>query len=143
MFTSQFDGNSAFSGGGFMSSQSSQGIDSGFSPAKSRETPAHIPVTVKQIKEASHSGDEKPKFVVGSVDVSNVTVVGLVSGKAVRVTDVGFTLDDGTGRINCNRWINEGHDSKEMENIEDGMYVRVNGHIRSFQGKRQIAAFSA
>jgi replication factor A2 len=31
-------------------------------------------------------------------------VVGMVSGKAERETDVTFTLDDGTGRIDFIRW---------------------------------------
>jgi replication factor A2 len=31
-------------------------------------------------------------------------VVGMVSGKAERATDVTFTLDDGTGRIDFIRW---------------------------------------
>lgn len=30
--------------------------------------------------------------------------MGMVFNKAERVTDVGFMLDDGTGRIDCNRW---------------------------------------
>lgn len=31
-------------------------------------------------------------------------LVGLVFEKTERVTDVSFTLDDGTGRIDCHRW---------------------------------------
>jgi replication factor A2 len=33
-----------------------------------------------------------------------IRVVGTVSGKAERATDVSFTLDDGTGRIDFIRW---------------------------------------
>lgn len=28
----------------------------------------------------------------------------MVSSRAERVTDIAFILDDGTGRIDCNRW---------------------------------------
>ena len=38
------------------------------------------------------------------VPVWQVTLVGLVTSKVERVTDVSFTLDDGTGRIDINRW---------------------------------------
>ncbi|GMY17743.1 replication protein A 32 kDa subunit A [Fagus crenata] len=143
MFSStQFDSTSAFNGGGFLFSQQTQPSDSTPSPAKSRETHGLVPVTVKQIREASQSGDEKSNFVINGVDVVNVTVVGMVFDKAGRNTDVAFALDDGTGRIKCRRWLNENFDTIEMEEILDGMYVRVNGHLKSFQGVKQLAAFS-
>lgn len=135
MFSSQFD---PFSGG-FSSSQST---DSGVSSAKSRDTQGLIPVTVKQISEASHSGDDKSNFQIDGVDVTNITLVGMVFDKSERVTDVSFALDDGTGRIECKRWVNEAFDTREMENISDGIYVRLNGHLRSSGGNRQLVAFS-
>ncbi|KAJ9689441.1 hypothetical protein PVL29_014900 [Vitis rotundifolia] len=139
---SQFDGNAAFSGGGFMPSQATQAAEHAFSPARNRDTQALLPLTVKQISEAFLSSDDKSNFLIDGVEVNNVTLVGMVFNKAERVTDVGFTLDDGTGRIDCNRWVNEAVDSKEMEGILDGMYVRVHGHLKGFQGKRHLNAFS-
>ncbi|KAG2691678.1 hypothetical protein I3843_08G019700 [Carya illinoinensis] len=140
--SSQFDAVSAFPGGGSMLSQQSQPTDSPFSSAKSRETQGLVPVTVKQISEASQYGDEKSNFVINGVDVANVTVVGMVFDKAGRNTDIGFSVDDGTGRIGCRRWMNENFDTIEMEEILDGMYVRVNGHLKSFKGVKQLVAFS-
>lgn len=101
-----------------------------------------MPVTVKQISEASQSGDEKSNFAINGVDLNNVTLVGMVYEKVERNTDVNFVLDDGTGRIKCRRWVNETFDTKEMEQVKDGMYVRVYGHLKSFQGVRQLVAFS-
>ncbi|XAR70715.1 hypothetical protein NMG60_11027675 [Bertholletia excelsa] len=135
MFSSQFDG-------GFPSSQSTQATDAASSLASNRETHGVVPVTVKQISEASHSGDDKSNFAINGVDVVNVTLVGIVFNKAARVTDVAFVLDDGTGRIDCNRWVNEAFDTKEMEDIKEGIYVRVNGRLKSFQNKRHLVAFS-
>lgn len=37
-----------------------------------REAPGLVPVTVKQISEASHSGEEKANFVINGVDITNV-----------------------------------------------------------------------
>ncbi|XP_059637317.1 replication protein A 32 kDa subunit B-like isoform X2 [Cornus florida] len=142
MYASQFDGNAAFSGGGFMPSQATQSADPSFSPAKNRDSQPLLPLTVKQISEAFQSSDDKSNFLIDGVDVNNVTLVGMVLNKAERVTDVSFAIDDGTGRIDCNRWVNEAVDTKEMEAILDGMYVRVHGHLKGFQGKRQLVVFS-
>ncbi|KAL5559372.1 hypothetical protein UlMin_035583 [Ulmus minor] len=139
---SQFDVTSAFSGGGFMPSQGTQQNDATPSPAKARDSHGLVPVTVKMISEGQHSGDEKSNFIIHGVDASNVTMVGMVLNKAERNTDVSLTLDDGTGRIECRRWVNENFDSREMEEIQDGMYVRVNGHMKTFQGVQQLVAFS-
>ncbi|XP_014503754.1 replication protein A 32 kDa subunit A isoform X1 [Vigna radiata var. radiata] len=140
--SSQFDVTTGFSGGGFMSSQPSNFNDSSPAPPKSRETQGLVPVTVKQISEASQTGDEKSNFVINGVDLNNVTLVGMAFEKVERNTDVNFVLDDGTGRIKCRRWVNETFDTKEMEEVMNGMYVRVFGHLKSFQGVRQLVAFS-
>ncbi|KAL6965776.1 hypothetical protein U1Q18_036832 [Sarracenia purpurea var. burkii] len=142
MYASQFDGNAAFGGGGFMPSQATQTADTSFSPAKNRDTQPLIPLTVKQISQALQSSDDKSNFIIDGVDVNNVTLVGKVFNKAERVTDVSFVIDDGTGRIECSRWVNEAVDTKEMDGISDGMYVRVHGHLKGFQGKKQLMVFS-
>ncbi|KAG4970110.1 hypothetical protein JHK85_036531 [Glycine max] len=91
---SQFDGNAAFSGGGFMPSQTTQGPDSSFVPSKNRDAQSLLPLTVKQIYDASQSSDDKINLIIDGVDVTNVTLVGRVSNKAGRITDVTFVLDD-------------------------------------------------
>ncbi|KAL3745726.1 hypothetical protein ACJRO7_014790 [Eucalyptus globulus] len=132
---SQFDG--------FVPSQSTQSADSASpNPAKNWGTQGLVPVTVKQLSGALQSGDEKSNFSIDGVDVTNVTLVGMVSEMTARVTDVSFALDDGTGRVECRRWVNESSDTKEMEEIHDGLYVRLVGHLRSSQGKKQLAAFA-
>ncbi|XP_057434601.1 replication protein A 32 kDa subunit A [Lotus japonicus] len=140
--STNFDANSAFSGGGFMTTDSSHHSDSSPAPLKSRDTQGLVPVTVRQISEASHSGDDKSNFVINGVGLTNVTLVGMVFEKVEKNTEVNFVLDDGTGRIKCRRWVNETYDTKEMDQIQDGMYVRLYGHLKSFQGVRQLVAFS-
>ncbi|KAK8545363.1 hypothetical protein V6N13_066649 [Hibiscus sabdariffa] len=113
------------------------------SPARlSRDTQGLVPATVKMISEASQSGDEKSNFIIDGVDVANVTAVGMAFNKNSRPSDIRFQLDDGTGRIECIRWITEKIDTREMDALEDGTYVRVNGHLQSYQGKKQLSAFS-
>lgn len=125
-----------------MPSQATQTVDPSFSPAKNRDMQALLPLTVKQMNEAVLSNDEKSNFLIDGVDVNNVTLVGMVFNKAERVTDVAFVLDDGTGCINCNKWVNEPMDTKEIEGITDGIYVRIHGHLKGFQGKKNLNVFS-
>lgn len=143
MYASQFDGVAAFSGGGFMPSQATQSAaEPSSSVSKNRETQGLLPLTVRQISEAFSSSSENSNFVIDGVDVNNVTLVGILFNKAERVTDIAFELDDGTGRIECNRWVNEAVDTKEVEAIRNGMYIRLHGHLKGFQGKRHLVAFS-
>ncbi|KAJ1433479.1 Nucleic acid-binding, OB-fold [Sesbania bispinosa] len=104
MYSSQFDGNAAFSGGGFMPSQATQGPDTSPFPSKNRDAQSLLPLTIKQIHDAAQSSDDKANLIIDGVDVNNVTLVGRVCNKAGRITDVTFVLDDGTGRIECNKW---------------------------------------
>ncbi|KAH7293791.1 hypothetical protein KP509_28G042500 [Ceratopteris richardii] len=102
-----------------------------------------LPLTVKQISEAAQNSSDDT-FYIDGIDVNNVTILGMVHNKEERSTDVSFLLDDGTGRVEVKRWI-DGQDTFENEQIaalQDGVYVRVHGHLRSFQGKRNIVAFS-
>ncbi|KAF7838960.1 replication protein A 32 kDa subunit B-like [Senna tora] len=142
MHSSEFDGAAAFAGGGFMPSQETQDPDSSFYSSKNRDAQALLPLTVKQISDAFQSSDDKSNVIIDGVDVNNVTLVGRVCNKAERITDVAFVLDDGTGRIECNKWLQEAVDSIEVEGISDGMYVRLHGHLKGFQGKMTVNVFS-
>ncbi|XP_076884780.1 replication protein A 32 kDa subunit B [Bidens hawaiensis] len=142
MHGNDFDGAAAFSGGGYMPSQATQTVDPLPSAlSKHRETQTLIPLTVKQISKAMLSNDDKVNFLIDGVDCNNVKLVGRMINKVERVTDISFVLDDGTGRIECNRWAQEQIDTKEMESIMEGMYVRIHGQLKSFQGKRQLVVF--
>ncbi|KAL0302245.1 UNVERIFIED_CONTAM: Replication protein A subunit A [Sesamum angustifolium] len=136
--SSQFD-TMAGGGGAFVSSQSA---DPSPASAKSRDNQPMYPVTVKQIIEATPSTDDKPNFLIDGVDVYNVKVIGMVFDKSERLTDVSFVIDDGTGRIGCHRWVNDPHDTSEVEGLTDGIYVRIHGHLRSFQGKKQLVVYA-
>ncbi|KAG8372372.1 hypothetical protein BUALT_Bualt12G0059400 [Buddleja alternifolia] len=132
--SSQFDG--------FVSTQSTQSTDPSPTSAKSRDDQPMYPVTVKQIIEATPSADDKSNFVIEGVDVYNVKLVGMVYNKSERVTDVSFVIDDGTGRFGCNRWVNDSQDTKEVEGLTDESYVRIHGHLKSFQGKKQVVVYA-
>ncbi|KAG6485281.1 hypothetical protein ZIOFF_053815 [Zingiber officinale] len=136
MFSSQIEG------GGFGLSQSSQNPDSGFS--KNRGATGLLPLTVKQISAAFDAADDKSSIKVDGADATNIRLLGLVMNKAERATDVHFTLDDGTGRIDVIRWqeVNDASDANETAVIQNGTYVSVSGSLKGFQDKKRAVAFS-
>ncbi|XP_035846143.1 replication protein A 32 kDa subunit B [Helianthus annuus] len=140
MYDHEFDGAAAFSGGGFMPPPATQTADP--SPSvftKKRET--LLPLTVNQINKALLLNDDKVNFLIDGVDVNNVKLVGMVLNKAEGVNDIRFVLDDGTGRIDCLKWVNEPVDIKEMEPVMKGVYVRVHGQLKGLQGKQHLMVF--
>ncbi|GAB2225869.1 hypothetical protein Droror1_Dr00021639 [Drosera rotundifolia] len=88
-----------------MPSQATQAPDSSFSFSKPCEAQGLTSLTVKQIGEAQLSASERGNFIIDGVDVNNVKVVGMVLNRVERTTDVGFVIDDGTGRIDIHRWV--------------------------------------
>lgn len=142
------DGSMLFAGGGFMPTQSATILSSdvnsggGTRPGGSQDSGLQ-PLTVKMISQATQRpGDDI--FYIDGVDVNNVTLVGMVHNKEERNIDTSFFLDDSTGRIQVKRWIDgqDSHEFTEMQAVKNGMYVRVHGHLRTFQNKLHVVAFS-
>nr|CAB3451578.1 unnamed protein product [Digitaria exilis] len=84
----------------------SQNAADSTTPFKMRGASGTMPLTVKQIADAHQSGtgEKGAPFVVDGVETANIRLVGMVNGKTERNTDVSFTLDDGTGRLDFIRW---------------------------------------
>ncbi|XP_008645968.1 replication protein A 32 kDa subunit B isoform X3 [Zea mays] len=133
--------NALFGGGGFMPSQSTVVPEnSGLSKGRSAQT--LLPLTVKQTMDAAQTSGDRSNFAINGVEVSTIRLVGRMLGKVERVTDVVFTLDDGTGKIDVNRWENEASDAKEMADANNENYVIVIGGLKGFQGKRHVVAYA-
>ncbi|EOY31873.1 Replication protein A, subunit RPA32, putative isoform 3 [Theobroma cacao] len=128
MQANEFDGNAAFSGGGFMPSQATQTTAdrSSFSSSKNSDARCLIPLTVKQLKDLSRGGESG--ISIDGVDVNNIVLVGMVSKIDNAVSDCTFRVDDGTGWVECTKWV--------------GMYVRVYGQLKSIQSRRTLHTFS-
>ncbi|XP_039807850.1 replication protein A 32 kDa subunit A-like isoform X2 [Panicum virgatum] len=125
-------------------SQSQNAAADATAPSKMRGASSTTPLTVKQIADAHQSanGDKGAPFVVDGVETANIRLVGMVNGKAERTTDVSFTLDDGTGRLDFIRWVNDASDSSETAAIQNGMYISVIGSIKGLQERKRATAFS-
>ncbi|OMO86924.1 Nucleic acid binding, tRNA/helicase-type [Corchorus capsularis] len=140
MQANEFDGNAAFSGGGFMPSESTQTApDRPFSSSKNSDARCLIPLTVKQLKDLSRGGESG--ICIDGVDVNNIVLVGMVTKIDNAVSDCTFRVDDGTGWVECTKWIHEQVDSAEVDKILVGMYVRVYGQLKSIQSRRTLHTF--
>ncbi|XP_039005009.1 replication protein A 32 kDa subunit B-like isoform X2 [Hibiscus syriacus] len=141
MQSNEFDGNAAFSGGGFMPSQATQTApDRPSSSSKNSDARCLLPLTVKQLMDLSRGGESD--ISIEGVDVNNIVLVGRVSKIDNAVSECTFRVDDGTGWVECTKWVHEHIDSVEVDAISVGMYVRVYGQLKSIHGRRTVHTFS-
>lgn len=131
-----------FSPSQFTSSQNAAADST--TPSKMRGASSTMPLTVKQVVDAQQSGtgDKGAPFIVNGVEMANIRLVGMVNAKVERTTDVTFTLDDGTGRLDFIRWVNDASDSFETAAIQNGMYIAVIGSLKGLQERKRATAFS-
>lgn len=100
-------------------------------------------LTIKQLNDSEDSNDS---FVLESREISKVWVYGRVLAVDIKPVNVTYTIDDGTGRIDCTVWIQAATETvnaqEQRENIKEDMYVKVIGQLRTFSNKRQLSVFS-
>eukprot|EP00877_Chromochloris_zofingiensis_P013461 jgi/Chrzof1/8369/Cz03g08020.t1 len=148
MFGGGFDSHQ-FAGGGFM--PTSQGQDAAYGggtvQAKPRNQGSQTlrAVTIRQlVKNIADTDDDN--YRVDGVELHNVTVVG----KVLHVHDsnmrLNITIHDGTGEVEISHWISTDDGDSEVYNKKaewrPGVYIRAYGHVRSFDRKKSIQAFS-
>ncbi|CAH2069179.1 unnamed protein product, partial [Thlaspi arvense] len=106
---------------------------------KNRDVSTLLPLTLKQLNSVSTNGESN--FSIDGVDINTVAIVGRVARMENIITQVDFVVDDGTGCIEYNCWCYERQET-EVEAVRLGMYVRLHGHLKNFQGKRSVNVFS-
>jgi len=103
-----------------------------------------VPVTTAQILTAKHDDEV---FISGNVELSQVTFVGLIASLNETATRIDYLIDDMTGPPLEVKQFNH-NDADENDQAQNGVslalpvntYVRVNGLIRAFGGKRSVNA---
>nr|XP_002740859.2 PREDICTED: replication protein A 32 kDa subunit-like [Saccoglossus kowalevskii] len=129
-------------GGGFMNSPGGFSSPMQGSQEKSRGRRAQnlMPVTVAELINLT---DDELK--IGDIEVSMVTVVGLVRSVQQAPTNILYKLDDMSGpTMDVRKWVDSDDSSGDVDGaqpIPENTYVRVIGQLRSFGGKRNISAF--
>jgi len=126
---------------------SQAGGDTGVSPTQTgkRETKSEslMPLTVKQLHQALENASVDEAFKVNGEDVNNLTLVGKIVSSQESSTSLQYTIDDGTGTVQVRFWLDDDSDSRSQSaEWTVGSYIRVYGHLRTFQGNRSVVAFS-
>lgn len=101
-----------------------------------------LPVTVAEVLNAVQTDD---KFFTGEIEVSQITMIGLVTSVKESPTRIDYEIDDMTGPpISVKQFVDNDEslpDSERAQPMRENTYVRVCGHVRSIGGKRIVAAF--
>ncbi|XP_028675301.2 replication protein A 32 kDa subunit [Erpetoichthys calabaricus] len=120
--------------GGFGSPAATQG------EKKSRSRAQQIiPCTVSQLLSASQTDEV---FRIGDVELSQVSIVGLIRNAEKAPTNILYKVDDMTSSLmDVRQWVDTDEAGSESIVIPPGTYVKVTGHLRSFQGKKSLVAF--
>lgn len=122
--------------GGFASPAASQG---GEKKGRTRATQI-IPCTVSQLMSASQVDEA---FRVGEVEVTQVTIVGIIRSTDKSMTNIQYKVDDMTGApMDVKQWVDTEDPSVDSTVLPPGTYVKVSGNLRSFQNHRSVVAFS-
>ncbi|XP_043301664.1 replication protein A 32 kDa subunit isoform X1 [Cervus canadensis] len=134
--TSSFGGASSYtqSPGGFGSPTASQ------AEKKSRARAQHIvPCTISQLLSATLVDEV---FRIGNVEISQVTIVGIIRNAEKAATNIVYKIDDMTAApMDVRQWVDTDDASSENTVVPPETYVKVAGHLRSFQNKKSLVAF--
>ena len=93
-------------------------------------------MTIKQIVDAEEPYPDA-NFRIDGVEVTQVTLVGMVRAVSPQTTNVTLRLDDGTGTVEVKQWLDS---DKPVPEFPLEQYVRVWGRLKSYNSKRHVGA---
>lgn len=130
------DGDAGNLGGGFFEG----GGDNKSSEKKvSKDRLSVIPTSIKQLLLAQNKGDS---FIYDSTELFTVKLIGLVKSVNIHATNKVFEIDDGSGSIECKKWIDKDTSSGSSEvDIRENSYVVVHGSLRQYENTRNIMIY--
>lgn len=136
----------SYGGGGFFSSDSPATVASPSKPGGgTRAAQTLTPVTIKQLYEAKQSHPDDA-FTLDGKELNQISIIGVILSVSEQSTNLNFEVDDGTGKIEVRVWLDSDYSNewirKRREKWCERTYVRVVGHLRSFQNQKNIVAFS-
>ncbi|XP_054855463.1 replication protein A 32 kDa subunit [Eublepharis macularius] len=120
--------------GGFGSPSATQGEKR--SRARSQNI---VPCTVSQLLSAEQVDEA---FKVREVEISQVVIVGIIRQAEKAPTNILYKVDDMTAApMDVRQWVDTDEEGSENVVVPPGTYVKVAGHLRSFQNKKSLVAF--
>ncbi|NWY06963.1 RFA2 protein, partial [Nothoprocta ornata] len=127
--------------GGYVQSPGGFGSPAGTQAERKQRSRSQniVPCTVSQLL-AAEQADEA--FRIGAADVAQVTVVGVVRHAEKAPTNILYKVDDMTAApMDVRQWVDTDEAGGENAVVPPGTYVKVAGHLRSFQNKKSLVAF--
>ncbi|XP_056142595.1 replication protein A 32 kDa subunit isoform X1 [Lampris incognitus] len=122
--------------GGFASPSLSQG---GEKKGRTRATQL-IPCTVSQLMSAVQTDEA---FRIGEVEISQVTLVGVIRSTEKSMTNIQYKVDDMTcAPMDVKQWVDTEDPSVDSTVVPPGTYVKVSGNLRSFQNHKSVVAYN-
>uniref|UniRef100_A0A2K6CLC3 Replication protein A 32 kDa subunit n=1 Tax=Macaca nemestrina TaxID=9545 RepID=A0A2K6CLC3_MACNE len=78
-------------------------------------------------------------FKIGSVEISQVALVGIIRHAEKASTNIVYKIDDMTATpMDVRQWVDTDDTSSENTVVPPETYVKVAGHLRSFQNKKSL-----
>uniref|UniRef100_A0A8C6QH71 Replication protein A 32 kDa subunit n=1 Tax=Nannospalax galili TaxID=1026970 RepID=A0A8C6QH71_NANGA len=107
---------------------------------RSRARAQHIvPCTISQLLSATLTDEV---FKIGNVEISQVIIVGIIRHAEKAPTNIVYKIDDMTAvPMDVRQWVDTDDASGENTVVPPETYVKVAGHLRSFQNKKSLVAF--
>ncbi|XP_030320237.1 replication protein A 32 kDa subunit [Calypte anna] len=97
-----------------------------------------VPCTVSQLL-AAEQVDET--FRIRDVEISQVTIMGIIRHAEKAPTNILYKVDDMTAApMDVRQWVDTDAGGENVV-VPPGTYVKVAGHLRSFQNKKSLVAF--
>ncbi|KAL6053286.1 hypothetical protein STEG23_009381 [Scotinomys teguina] len=98
-----------------------------------------VPCTISQLLSATLTDEV---FKIGNVEISQVTIVGIIRHAEKAPTNIVYKIDDMTAApMDVRQWVDTDDASGENTVVPPETYVKVAGHLRSFQNKKSLVAF--
>ncbi|KAM8926482.1 LOW QUALITY PROTEIN: replication protein A 32 kDa subunit-like [Lycaon pictus] len=80
-------------------------------------------------------------FKIGNVEISQVTIVGIIRHAEKAPTNIVYKIDDMTAApMDVRQWVDTDDASSENTVVPPETYVKLAGHLRSFQNKKSLVA---
>lgn len=105
-----------------------------------KERQSLLPVTIKQLQDADNSEDI---FKVDGAELFTVKIVATIYNVEEHATNHTFQVSDGTGSIECKKWIEKDGSSRseKQSQCKDNTLVRICGCLREYEGKRHVLVY--
>ncbi|NWR55054.1 RFA2 protein, partial [Bucorvus abyssinicus] len=127
--------------GGYMQSPGGFGSPAGTQAEKKQRMRSQniVPCTVSQLLGAEQVDET---FRICGVEISQVTIMGIIRHAEKAPTNIHYKVDDMTAApMDVRQWVDTDEAGGENVVVPPGTYVKVAGHLRSFQNKRSLVAF--